>query len=316
MSIRLNAKNVKGMIEEYGIPGRDLYELPSSPYTFPDGCHYRIEISGIERASTMEALISEIEKRKVHVHKLICTVLGSTLLDKEELKAMAQMGAETKMEMIITPGPRSLWDTGKQVATPEGALSGLKLRGSDQLYYLISDIQRCIELGFRGFLVCDEGVLWLLNEMRKKGDIPQDTVFKVSILAGHANPAGAKVLESLGADTFNPLGDLSLPMLASIRKAVKIPMDLHIYLFDSFGGFNKFWEGAELARICSPCYFKIEPGPSMSAMYKPWTPPESLAALAREKVKYVQIIQELIQRQNTELKLSEQGAPGLAIPKI
>ena len=162
-------------------------------------------------------------------------------------------------------------------------------------------------------------LLWLLNELKRRGYIPQDVIFKVSIFAGHASAAGGHVLQMLGAGTFNPLGDLSLPPLASIRQGVDIPLDLHIYLSDSFGGFNRFYEAAEMARVCSPCYFKIEPGPALvsggGAMYKPWSSPESLASFAREKVKYAQIIHEMIQASNPRLCLSPTGSPDLAIPK-
>lgn len=302
-------------MEKFGIPGRDLYELSSSKLRFPDGAHYRMELSGIERPSTLEALIDEIDKRKIPVHRIISTVMGSTLLTEKELLKFAELARDAKLEVIITPGPRTAWDLGAQLRTPEGALSGMRIRGSDNLSYIIADIKRCTDLGFRGFLVMDEGLLYLLNNLRKDGIIPKDTVFKVSIFAGHANPAGAKVLESLGANTFNPVGDLTLPMLASLRKAVSIPIDVHIYLFDSFGGFNRFWEAPELARICAPCYFKIEPGVSVTALYKPWVSDAALAELGREKVKYAEIIRELIDKNAPELKLSVQGPKDLAIPK-
>jgi hypothetical protein len=162
-------------------------------------------------------------------------------------------------------------------------------------------------------------LLWLVNELKKAGDIPQDVVFRVSIYAGHANAAGGRVLQSLGAATFNPLGDLSLPQLAAIRQAVDMPLDLHIYLAESFGGFNRFYDGAEMARVCAPCYFKIEPGTALAAgtaaIYRPWTSVEFLAAQAREKVKYAQIIHELIQATNPDLRLSLVGPEDLAVPR-
>lgn len=312
--------DVRRMIERAGIPGGDAYSLPDSPLAFPDGAQYRMEVSGVERPQVLEALIDEMHARAVPIHRLISTVMGSTLLDDAELRQFAALAAEARLEVIITPGPRSGWDVGRQVATPEGALSGLRYRGSDQLCYVVAEYLRCIDLGFRGFLCLDEGLLWLVNELKRNGDIPPDVVVKVSIYAGHANAAGARVLETLGASTFNPLGDLSLPQLASIRQAVRMPLDLHIYLADSFGGFNRFYEGAEMARVCAPCYFKIEPGPALAsggaAMYRPWTSTEFLAQQAREKVKYAQIIHELIQATNPGLKLSELGPEDLAIPQV
>jgi hypothetical protein len=302
-------------MEKHGVPGRDLYDLPTSEKRFPDKCHYRIEISGVERPSTLEALIDEMEKRDVPVHRLISMVMGATLLSDDEMEQFARMAKDAKLEVIVTPGPRTLWDLGGQIRTPEGAVSGIRFRGSDNLAYVIADIKRAIEFGFRGFLVVDEGLLWLLNEMRKAGDIPKDVVFKVSIFAGHANPAGAKVLEMLGADTFNPVADLPLPMLAALRKAVDIPIDVHVYLFDSFGGFNRIWETPEITRVAAPCYYKIEPGTSVGSLYKPWVSPDLLAFMAREKVKTAEMIISLIEKNYPEAKLSKIGAKDLAIPK-
>jgi len=58
-------------MEEMGVPGRDPWDLPTSPLTFPDGAHYRIEIAGVERPSTLKAMIHEANKRKIVVHRAI-----------------------------------------------------------------------------------------------------------------------------------------------------------------------------------------------------------------------------------------------------
>jgi len=308
-------RSISSWMEEFGVPGRDLYNLPSSEKRFPDGAHWRSEISGVERLSVLKALIKEAKDRDVPIHRVISVVMGATLLTRDELKKFAELASDNEIEVILTPGPRQSWDVGRQIITPEGSLSGLRHRGSDQLNFVIQDILRAIELGFRGFLVTDEGLLWLLNKFREKGYIPRNVKFKVSIYAGHANPADAKVLEILGADTFNPLGDLTLPMFASIRKAVDIPIDIHIFLFDSFGGYVRFYEAPDLARISSPCYFKIEPGTSVSSLYKPWTDPRYLEKLAIEKVRYIEIIREIIEKNYPDIKLSEWGPKDLAIPE-
>ncbi|WXG46187.1 MAG: hypothetical protein WED05_05910 [Candidatus Atabeyarchaeum deiterrae] len=311
----MDIEDVRKAFQKLGIPGRDLYNLPTSEKHFPDGCNYRIEISGIERPSTLQALIDESEKRDVPVHRVIGMVMGATLLSEKELKEYAELAASAKIEVIATPGPRSLWDTGRQIATPEGVLSGMRFRGADQLSYVVYDIKRLIEMGFRGFLVIDEGLLWLLKEMKKIGEIPREVKFKISVFAGHASPASAKLLEFLGADTFNPLADLSLPQLASLRAACSIPLDVHVMLFDSFGGFNRFYDCPEIVRTCSPAYFKIEPGSSVGSMYRPWVSPDALAFQAREKVKFAEIIRGIIEKDYPEGKLSERGTSDLAIPK-
>lgn len=314
----MDQRKVAKLMEKHGIPGRDAYDLPTSPHRFPDGAQYRMEISGVERPEVLEAVIDEARKRKIAVHRMISVVMGATLLTRSELKAFAQIAAEAKVEVILTPGPRSGWDTGRQLVTPEGSMSGLRFRGSDQLRYVIADIVRAVEVGFRGFLVLDEGLLWLLAQMRATGTSP-DVVFKVSVFAGHGNAAGAKVLESLGANTFNPVGDLDLPELAAIRQAVRLPMDLHIFLTDSFGGFNRFYDAPEMVRTCAPCYFKLEPGPACvagpGALYKPWVSGQMLADWGREKVKHAEIIHELIQTSLPGAVLSQWGPSDLAFPQ-
>lgn len=315
----MDQRKVERLIEKHGVPGRDAYELPSSPWRFPDGAHWRVEISGVERPEVLAAVVDEAKKRGVPVHRVISVVMGATLLTRAELKEFAQIAAEAKVEVILTPGPRSGWDTGRQLLTPEGSLSGLRFRGADQIRYVVADILRAVELGFRGFLVLDEGLLWLLSRMREAGDLPKDVVFKVSIFAGHGNPAGAKILEMLGANTFNPVADLDLPELAAIRRAVRIPLDLHVTFTDSFGGFTRLYEAPEMARVCAPCYFKLEPGPACvvgpGALYKPWVSGKTLADWGREKVKHAEIIRELVEASFPEAVLSDWGPADLAIPK-
>jgi len=308
-------EKIRNFMEKQGIPGRDLYGLPSSNKTFPDGANYRFEIAGVERATTMEAVIDEARKRKIPIHRAIATVGGSTFCDFQELKAMAQMAHDEKIEVIMTVGHRKAWDAGaKESSTPEGMMLGFRLRGSDNVSYWIADMMRNIEAGFRGFLVYDEGILFLVNKMREEGVIPRETIFKFSVFAGYCNAAGAKVIESLGASTMNPSSDISLPILAGIRKAVSMPLDIYLLIVDSFGGMFRVYEAPEIARIASPCYFKFEPGTSEADIYKPWVSEKWHQDFVREKVKMVSITQEILERHAAQLKMSIKGPADLAIP--
>ncbi|MFX1576389.1 MAG: hypothetical protein ACFFCF_04375 [Promethearchaeota archaeon] len=307
-------EKIRKALEKIGLPGQDAYDLPTSDKRFPDGAGYRIEISGVERPEILEVLIDESDKRDVPVHRLISVVMGATLLDDKELKKFAQLAHDAQMEVILTPGPRTSWDIGRQLVTSDGIISGMRFRGADKLVEVISDIKRGIELGFRGFLVIDEGLLWALNKLKEIGEIPKDITFKVSIFAGHASPAGGKLLEQLGAGSFNPVADMTIPQLAAIRQATNFPIDIHIMLMPSFGGFNRFYEAAEITRCVQPVYYKFEPGPSM-ALYSPWSSIDGLKFLAREKVKWAEIVRNLIQDNYPEAKLSKLGAKDLAIPQ-
>ncbi|MEE4313546.1 MAG: hypothetical protein V2J11_03570 [Desulfofustis sp.] len=306
---------IRDFMEKQGIPGRDGYDLATSTKGFADGARWRIEIAGVERASTMEAMIAEARKRDVVVHRAIATVGGSTYCDMAELRAMAQMARDEQIEVVMTVGHRKAWDTGsKEMSNKEGAMQGFRLRGSDSISYHIADIMRNIEAGFRGFLVYDEGVLFLLNKMRQEGLIPAETIFKFSVFGGYCSAAGAKVIEQMGVNSMNPISDVSLPILSSIRSAVTIPLDVYIIIVDEFGGMYRVYETPEIARVASPVYFKIEPGTSEGDIYKPWVTEEFHANLIREKVKIAAVIQEIMARHAPDLKTSARGAADLVLP--
>ncbi len=308
---------IRDFMEKEGIPGRDAHDLPSSPKSFADGAHYRIEIAGVERASTMEAMLDEARKRNVVIHRCIAAVGGSTYCDFQELKDMAQMARDEKIEMIMTVGHRKGWDPGsKEISTPEGCMQGFRLRGCDNISYHIADIMRNIEAGHRGFLVYDEGVLFILNKMRAEGVIPPETIFKFSVFGGYCSGAGAMVVESMGVNSLNPISDVSLPILGSIRQTVDIPLDVYIIIVDSFGGMYRAYEAAEIARVASPCYFKFEPGTSEGDIYKPWMSEAFHAGLVREKVKSASIVMELMERHAPQLKTSAKGPSDLVLPVI
>lgn len=53
---------IKQALEKMGYAAEDAYDVPNSPYRFPDGAHYRNEVSGIENVANLEVLIEESEK--------------------------------------------------------------------------------------------------------------------------------------------------------------------------------------------------------------------------------------------------------------
>jgi hypothetical protein len=149
--------------------------------------------------------------------------------------------------------------------------------------------------------------------MREEGFIPKETLFKFSVFGGYCSPAGAKVIESMGANTMNPSSDVSLPIIASIRKAVNMPLDIYLIVVDSFGGMFRAYEAPEIARIASPCYFKLEPGTSEGDIYKPWVAEAWHQEFVRQKVKIAAIIKEIMDRHAPSLKMSQGNVADLTI---
>ena len=126
--------------------------------------------------------------------------------------------------------------------SPQGVRISYRLRGMEQVLRGVEDIKRGYDLGCRGFLIYDEGMLWLVGQMRKDGALPKDIIFKTSAHLGHCNPCSFKLLESLGADSINPVRDLQIPMIAALRAAVKVPLDVHTDNPPGSGGFIRVYE--------------------------------------------------------------------------
>jgi len=76
----LSLDKVSELMEKAGIPGRDLYDRPASTKRFPDGGHYRIEMSGVEGPKVLEALIAERRRRDIPIHRLVSFCQGGDTL--------------------------------------------------------------------------------------------------------------------------------------------------------------------------------------------------------------------------------------------
>lgn len=301
---RTSEVNGAGILASQGLLSADDYTLTSSTASFDDGGKYRLEISGVERLSTLEVLLDEAAKQDVFIHRIIAFGGGTTLLNTSELRDVGTLAAENGIELIAVPGPRTGWDTGRQALSTEGQAGGRRVRGLDNIRYLLDDYLRIFSTGIRGVLVWDEGVLDILNKARDAGHIPADAKFKISVYAGHANPASIKILQELGADSVNPVGDLSRPMLGAIRRNVDVPLDVWAETFESFGGMNRLWEAGDIARVAGPVYFKIEPGESEAVMYNGWVRPEFHEELIRHKVRHAAILNELVATSTPDVAVS------------
>ncbi|MDF2581584.1 MAG: hypothetical protein K0R33_227 [Mycobacterium sp.] len=292
------------ILASQGLLSADDHTLAASTKSFDDGGAYRLEISGVERLSTIEALLDEAAQQDVYIHRIIAFGGGTTLLNTAELRDVAELAAENHIELIAVPGPRTGWDLGRQALSSEGTAGGRRVRGLDNVRYLLDDYLRIFSTGIRGVLVWDEGVLDILNKARDAGHIPADAKFKISVYAGHANPASIRILQDLGADSVNPVGDLSRPMLAAIRRSVDIPLDVWAETFESFGGMNRMWEAGDIARVAGPVYFKVEPGESEAVMYNGWVRPEFHQELIRHKVRHAAILNELAAKSAPDVAVS------------
>ncbi len=305
----------RDFLKRLGLPPGDLFDLPTSAKRFPDGAQYRVEIPSVEGPHALAVVLAEAEARKVRVHR-VSQGSGIMLLTDAEIREMAKLGAEARVEVSLFVGPRAAWETGAQITAPAGKNLGARQRGMNQVVYAIEDIKRACSLGIRSVLVADEGLLWVVNEMKKAGELPAELVLKVSVQMGAANPVSIRLQEQLGAGTYNTPTDLDLPMLAAIRAAVGLPLDIYVEVPDNFGGFVRHYEIPEIVRVAAPVYVKfgLRNAPDV---YPSGSHLEStVIALSKERVRRAEIGLDLLRRYYPEAVQSELAAKGLALPVL
>lgn len=294
-------KETREFLKSIGMPEGDAYDLPTSEKRFHDGGQYRFEVPGIQSPKVMETLLDEMDKYQISLHRVTQTK-GIMMLTDNEIMEMVKLAKDYGTDLILAIGPRATTDTSASVNTPEGVRMGYRLRGQEQIVRAVEDVKRAAAFGCRSFLVYDEGCLWLLNEMRKAGEIPADCHFKISAHAGHGNPCSAKLLESIGANSINPVRDIQLQMLAAIRQAIDIPIDIHTENPKSTGGFIRHYEVPEMIRIAAPIYLKT--GGSVAKTHS-W---DSSEADAKQRAKQVSLVKRVIDAYYPEAIQSPKGS--------
>jgi len=249
----------------------------------------------------MKALLEEVDNLKMVIHRVTQTK-GIMLLTDREISEMVILAKQAKVDLVLAIGPRATYDTSASVLTPEGQRMGFRLRGQEQIIRAIEDVKRAADLECRSFLLYDEGLLWILNEMRQRDEISTDIKFKMSAHTGHGNPCSAKLLENLGANSINPVRDLQLPMLSALRQAIDIPIDLHTENPASSGGFIRHYEVPEMIRVTAPLYLKT--GGSVAKTHG-W---DTTAAEAKQRAKQVSLVKRVINSYYGEAICSKKGS--------
>jgi hypothetical protein len=294
-------KETRDFLTKAGLPEGDLYSLPTSEKRFSDGSQYRFEVPGIQGPTVMKSLLEELDVLNLTTHRVTQTK-GIMLLTDSEIIEMVKLAKQAQADLILSIGPRATYDTSASALSQEGQRMGLRLRGQEQIVRSIEDVKRANALGCNSFLLYDEGLLWILNEMRTQGELPQNVKFKVSAHMGHGNPCSAKLMEHLGANSFNPVRDLQLPMLSAIRQTINIPIDLHTENPASSGGFIRHYEVPEMIRIAAPLYLKT--GGSVAKTHG-W---DTTVAEAKQRAKQVSLVKRVIDAYYPDAVVSAAGS--------
>lgn len=300
-------------LESVGLPAGDIAPMPDSNKRFADGAQYRVEIPSVEGPDVFEAVIDEAASRGVRVHR-VSQGSGGFLCTSGELDEWVRRAREVRTEVSIFARPLADWGT--SAAARSGAGLSAQAWGTENLVHILEDIRRVAEHGIRSVLITDLGVLSVAAKMRAAGDLPSDLQFKASVQMGLANPASIRLAEDLGADTYNVPTDLTLAQLASVRAAVDIPLDIYIEAPDNLGGFLRYFEIAEIVRVCAPVHVKFGLRNSPSIYPSGGHLQPIAVSMARERVRRAQIGLEMLSRYLPAAVSSQLGAEGIALPAM
>jgi hypothetical protein len=296
-------------VKKLGLPPGDCFDMPSSDQRFPDGAAFRIECPTVNSAEAVECLLDTAHANGTTINRVTETY-GMFRHTRAEIKEYCRLCRDYGAELLMSVGPRATYDTGATVLSPQGVRISYRLRGMEQMLRAVEDVKRGYDLGVRGFLIYDEGMLWLVGQMRRDGALPSDIVFKTSAHLGHCNPCSFKLLESLGADSINPVRDLQIPMIAALRAAVKVPLDVHTDNPPGSGGFIRVYEAPEIVRVAAPLHCKT--GNSVVGGHGEMTS----AVDGKRMADQATIVVEMVNKYYPNLKQSERGSLDLHLPEV
>ena len=255
-------EKTRKFLESIGLPGGDIDSLPTSTKRFKiegkpevNDRQFGIEIPTMNTSDAVKALLAESDRLGITINKIDETY-GAFRHTMEELREYAKVCKDRGVALNISIGPRAAYDTSATRLSPQGSVIAYRLRGMEQVARALEDAKRICEVGIRGLLVYDEGLMWVLSKAREMGELPANVKLKNSAHNGQGNPAALMLMEKAGADSFNPVRDLTMPMLAALRAVTDIPLDLHTDNPPGSGGFIRVYEAPEMVRVCSPVYLK------------------------------------------------------------
>jgi len=299
----------RDFLSSHGLPAGDRQAPPPSGGSFSGGGKFGVELASINNAAILRAALKLAKEHSIRVSR--CDECrGIVRLPDADIAEMVRICAGEAVGLILSVGPRAIYDTGGFVRSSNGRRVGYRLRGMESVIFAVEDVRRAVDFGVRGFLVYDEGLLMLLHKLRQAGELPASTVFKVSVHMGCSNPLSARVYQDLGADTVNPVPDLDLDMIRAMRAAVSCPLDLFADTAEEAGSILRTHEIPEIVRVASPVYLKC------GAISQPRQNHLPSDAELRERVRQAACVVEMLARHGLAGGQVEPPERTLALPEI
>jgi hypothetical protein len=304
------ASRARRWLRENNLPYSDEIPLEASGVEFAGGGHYGVEVPVINSFKVLEQTVTLLKQQGVRVTRFNET-LGAFLLSDSEVKEMLALCRENQIGMVFALGPRPEYD--RKAAFYRGGFGqsqGRRINNNDALAVSAEEAIRLTEMGCRGLIAYDLGVIRLLSKMKKDGVLPADVMVKASSHCIVSNPITSVVYAENGADSVTTTHDLGLPVLQEMRKASKeLILDIPTDVYGSKGGFIRFYEIPELVQICSPLMLKI----GASAQAHPHDPVNQ--GTIQQRVQRIALALEHLHKSGVPFKYINEGSQHRCLPK-
>ncbi len=251
-------KLAKDWLRNNQYPYEDNQSLRKSKNTYPSGALFAIETPVINSYEILEKTIFWLGHYNIKCDRFNET-RGAFLLSDSEIEDMLGLCQAKSVGILFSLSPRPEYDTKAAFyRSPFGLEQCRKLNNLDAITYCLEEALRLAELGCRGLIVYDIGVLKLLSEMREQGDLPKEMYFKASSHCMASNPFIAQTLQNNGANSITTIHDASLVMLQAMRKLCPdLMLDVPIDTYTDKGGFIRFAELSNIVSVAAPVVLKV-----------------------------------------------------------
>lgn len=307
--ITRGASRARQWLCDNDLPYSDEIALEASGLEFADGGHYGVEVPVVNNLEVLEATLGLLRKEGLPVTRFNET-LGAFLLSDAEAQEMLDLCRVSGVGMLFALGPRPEYD--RKAAFYRGgfgASQGRRINNNDAIAQSAEEAIRLTEMGCRGLIAYDLGVIRMLSEMRKAGVLPADLMIKSSSHCIVSNPLTARVYHENGVNSVTTMHDLGLAVLQDMRKgSPNLTIDLPTDVYGSKGGFIRFYEVPELVQICSPVMLKT----GASAQSHPHDPVNENTI--RQRVQRVALCLEYLNKSGIEAKYISDLSPQRCVP--
>jgi hypothetical protein len=284
--------------------------LRRSTAEFSGGGNYGVEIPVVNSVELLQMTIQNLKRLDVPCTRFNET-RGSFLLGDAELHDMLGLCAEEAYGLVISLGPRPEYDRRATFYRSKfGLEQGRRVNNNEAFTQCVEESLRLAELGCRGLIVYDLGVLRTLRLMKEEGLLPADVMLKTSSHCSVSNPSTATIYRENGANSVTVLHDADLEVLAGMRQLNDgLVLDVPTDSYSAKGGFIRFHELSEIVQVASPVMFKM----GASAQSHPYDVVGK--AVVEERVKRVRVGLEHLSRAKLEISMMKPDCPHACVPR-